>query len=256
MEQKKIGVHPGGIFIVPENIRISDITNLREAARDDGVRLMVTDKHYRDVEKDLKKYDVLSKTDLALLREMEVASGFPVNSISMCDKGLMAGVNIDEGDSFLTDKRERQVFGIIRPDGFSDMVRMVGLAHADFFDANGAVHIEHMLEARKNKICCRDDIMEALVRNGCDIRTAYSIMNSISRGKGMNETMERNMRDYGLSDDYVGLCKQIRYLFPRSMIASYALVNWRMAYYKVKYPNEFKYAITVWKRKKKGEWKI
>ena len=235
---RKTGVHPGGIFIVPAQVGISDITGLRNDVRDDGIRLMVTERHYRDVEKHLKKYDILPKPELCILHEMEIKTGVPVKSISIQEIGLLNNDDTDE-NSFLIDGRDRKAFGIVHPKVFSDMVRMLGLAHTDFFDGNGDISAENILEAKRHGIYCRDDILETLLRKGCDIHTSYTIMNSISRGKGVDEITEKAMQSCGLSDDYIGFCKRIRYLFPRSMMASYALVNWRMAFYKAKYQEEF-----------------
>ncbi len=229
---RKTGVHPGGIFIVPAQVEISDITGLRNDVRDDGIHLMVTERHYRDVEKYLKKYDVLPKPELGILHEMEITTGVPVKSISMYESELFDIDDTDERNSFLIDGRDWKAFGIVHPQGFSEMVIMLGLAHTDFFDGNGDISAENILEAKRHGIYCRDDILETLLRKGCDIHTSYTIMNSISRGKGVDEMAEKTMHGCGMSDDYIGFCKRIKYLFPRSMMASYALVNWRMAFYK------------------------
>ncbi len=246
---RKTGVHPGGIFIVPAQVEISDITGLRNDVRDDGIHLMVTERHYRDMEKYLKKYDVLPKPELGVLHEMEITTGVPVKSISMHESELFDIDNTDEKNSFLIDGPDWKAFGIVHPQGFIDMVRMFGLAHTDFFDGNGDISAENILEAKRHGIYCRDDILETLLRKGCDIHTSYTIMNSISRGKGVDETAEKTMHGCGMSDDYVGFCKRIKYLFPRSMMASYALVNWRMAFYKANYPQEFEKVMSAWNRK-------
>ena len=79
-------------------------------------------------------------------------------------------------------------------------------------------------------------------------------LNSISKQdkvteQGVDEKAEKTIHGCDMSDDYVGFCKRIRYLFPRSMMASYALVNWRMAFYKAKYPHEFENVMSAWNRK-------
>ena len=88
----------------------------------------------------------------------------------------------------------------------------------------------------------RDDIMRYLIAKGCEPKMAFSVMESVRKGKGLTEEMEEVLRGLPLPSWYIDSCKKIKYMFPRAHAAAYLTMAFRVAYYKVHYPAEF-YAV-------------
>ena len=67
----------------------------------------------------------------------------------------------------------------------------------------------------------------------------YAIMNSIKSGKGLTDDMEQDMRNADVPDWYIESCNKIKYLFPRAHITEYALIYWKLSYYRLYYPEHY-----------------
>ena len=222
------GTHPGGIFIVPEGVDVADLTDLKTCTRDDGVTLQYSQRDYHEMEKYLKKYDILSHDKLGLLKEEETRTGIPISEIPM-DDTWMGNVSKDQIIEFY-EEQDRPIADIVSPGNFEDLVKIEGLSHADFFihDAEGR---RQLIETcNKYGITCRDDLLDEFLSAGLEIDEAYKIMLHVSRGKGFLPEMEERL--WGKLDaDYIKVLKEIRYLYPRSMTASYAMITYRLLYY-------------------------
>ena len=59
------------------------------------------------------------------------------------------------------------------------------------------------------------------------------------KGKRINEKDEKLMIANDVPEWYIGSCKKIHYLFPRTQCISYTLNLWKLAYFKIHYPDEF-----------------
>jgi|GEM_PF-6946314 DNA polymerase-3 subunit alpha (Gram-positive type) len=228
----KIGVHSSGIFIVPEDVDIQTITDLREDERDDGIRLMVTERHYKDVEKYMFKYNLCSKPELGNLHDLEARTGISIDSIPM-DDTTVANVVERVGDCFYEkDYFASVAFDVVKPHSFVDIVKLLGLTHMSLLTENDdGKRMRYIKSANKYGITCRDDIMDCLIQAGFDIDTSYKIMLHFIRGKGMTEEIQQILFNQGISRNLVELLGQIGYVFHRSQVASYALLDWRMMYY-------------------------
>lgn len=209
----KRGTHPGGIFIVPEGVDITGISDLRIDKRDDGLQLQFTEKNYKEVEKLLVKYDILAKPDLEQLHDLELKTGYVLDDVALKE------------DSASTT--------------FTDAVRTEGLLCADFRGENDREKTENQKTAGRMGITCRDDILDYLISNKCDFETAFHIMKHVSTGRSLTPGMEHTMSDLNISSEYIDICKKIRYLYPRAMTAAYAAVTWRKQFYSSRFPTEY-----------------
>ena len=85
-------------------------------------------------------------------------------------------------------------------------------------------------------ICTRDDIMVYLIQQGLEEGTAFTIRESVRKGKGLKPEWEEEMSAHGVPDWYIWSCKKIKYMFPKAHAAAYVMMAWRIAYCKVFYP--------------------
>jgi DNA polymerase-3 subunit alpha (Gram-positive type) len=71
---------------------------------------------------------------------------------------------------------------------------------------------------------------------GIENETAFTIMESVRKGKGLSEEQEKIMVEHNVPDWYIWSCKKIKYMFPKAHAAAYVMMAWRVAYCKVFYP--------------------
>ena len=71
---------------------------------------------------------------------------------------------------------------------------------------------------------------------GLESETAFTIMESVRKGKGLKPEWEKLMLEHGVPDWYIWSCKKIKYMFPKAHAAAYVMMAWRIAYCKVFYP--------------------
>ena len=226
------GVHPGGLFIVPSDVCINEITRLRDDVRDDGIILMVTEENYSYVEKYMKKYDVLSLPQLGLLHDLEEVTGFAIDQIPLDDQTITEAMS-HHPILYFGDKTGvgNLVYNVVNPSCFEDLVKMEGLTHASFIDSYNIEAEQYIRIANELCFTCRDDILEYLLFKGLDIETAYKTMRQVAvRGRRLTDEMIFCLKEHGINERIIGMFNKIRYLYPRAQTASYALMNWRLTY--------------------------
>ena len=78
-----------------------------------------------------------------------------------------------------------------------------------------------------------------LIQKGVDYSMAFKIMESVRKGKGLTEEMEKDMRAGSVPEWYIESCKKIRYMFPKSHAAAYMMGTLRLGWCKVHRPVEY-----------------
>lgn len=132
------------------------------------------------------------------------------------------------------------VLTTVKVKSFSDLIKVQGLMHGVGVWLENAKDLIKSGTAELDAcISSCDSGMLYLTERGIDRHLAYEIMESVRRGKGLTNEMEKVMRKVKIPEWYLVSCKKIQYLFPKANAAANAMLEWRIAYYKLYYPQAF-----------------
>lgn len=126
------------------------------------------------------------------------------------------------------------------PKTFSELVRISGLSHGTNVWLNNAQDlIRDGVVELKDTICTRDDIMIYLINKGLEKKRSFKIMETVRKNRLLDEDTLNYMTENGVPDWYIESCKTIEYLFPKAHAVAYVMMSYRIAYFKVHYPEAF-----------------
>ncbi|MCI9568326.1 MAG: PolC-type DNA polymerase III [Lachnospiraceae bacterium] len=253
--RRTTGQHPGGIVVLPLGEMIYSFTPVQHPANDMTTKTITTHFDYHSIDHNLLKLDILGHDDPTMIRMLQDLIGLdPVKDIPLDSKEVMSlfqntsALGITPEDiggcklgalgvpEFGTDFAMQMLIDT-KPKYFSDLVRIAGLAHGtDVWLGNAQTLIQEGKATIQTAICTRDDIMVYLINQGLEEGLAFTIMESVRKGKGLKPEWEEAMVEKGVPDWYIWSCKKIKYMFPKAHAAAYVMMAWRIAYCKVFYP--------------------
>lgn len=254
--KRTTGQHPGGVMIVPSNKEIFEFTPIQRPADDVGSSVITTHFDYHSISGRLLKLDILGHDVPTIIRMLEDITGYSAQRIKFDDKKTMSlftstealSVNLEDIDckigtlgipEFGT-KFVRQMLMDTKPTTFAELVRISGLSHGtDVWLNNAQDLIRKETATLKEVISTRDDIMLYLIFKGVKPKTAFKIAESVRKGKGLTLEYEETMREKDVPEWYIDSCKIIKYLFPKAHATAYVMMSFRIAYYKVYFPEAF-----------------
>lgn len=245
--------HPGGIIVFPQDRDVSDFTPVQFPANDLNEDMKTTHLDYHDIEKSVLKFDILGHVDPTAMKMLEEISGVDVTKIPMNDKDTMSifsstdALNIDTtkyhektGAAGLPEFGTRFVRGILeetKPTSFEELVKISGLSHGtDVWLNNAQSLIAKKTCTLKEVIGCRDDIMLYLIAKGLEPKLAFTIMESVRKGRGLKDEWIPEMKAHGVEDYYIDSCLKIKYMFPKAHAVAYVIMAIRIAWFKVHMP--------------------
>ena len=252
--RRSTGQHPGGIIVLPLGEEINSFTPVQHPANDMTTDIVTTHFDYHSIDHNLLKLDILGHDDPTMIRMLQDLTGLDPTKIPLDDKQVMSlfqntsalGIMPEDIDGCPLGALGIPEFGTefamqmlldTKPTSFSDLVRIAGLAHGtDVWLGNAQTLIKEGKATISTAICTRDDIMIYLIGMGVESSLAFSIMESVRKGKGLKPEMEEAMVAAGVPDWYIWSCKKIKYMFPKAHAAAYVMMAWRIAYCKVNYP--------------------
>jgi len=254
--KRTTGQHPGGVMIVPNYTDIYNFTPIQRPADDTGSSIITTHFDYHSISGRLLKLDILGHDVPSIIRMLEDITGFNVNNIPLDDKKTMSlftstealGVDLEEIDCAVGSlgipefgtKFVRQMLIDTQPKTFAELVRISGLSHGtDVWLNNAQDLIRSGTATLKEVIATRDDIMLYLLHKGVQPKTSFKTAENVRKGKGLTPEFEEAMREKGVPDWYIQSCKTVKYLFPKAHATAYVMMSFRVAYYKVYYPEAF-----------------
>ncbi|MBO6129390.1 MAG: PolC-type DNA polymerase III [Pseudobutyrivibrio sp.] len=253
------GQHPGGVVVLPNGEDIYSFTPVQHPANKD-TDIVTTHFDYHKIDANLLKLDILGHLDPTMIKRLEDLTGINATEIPLDDKGVMSlfqstdALGIKPEDimgtplgtlgipEFGTDFA-MQMLVEAKPQYFTDLVRIAGLAHGtDVWLGNAQDLILNGVATITEAICTRDDIMVYLIHMGLDPAESFTIMERVRKGvvaKGKCKewpTYKEHMQEHGVPDWYIGSCEKIKYMFPKAHAAAYVMMAWRVAYCKINYP--------------------
>ncbi|ACL69537.1 PolC-type DNA polymerase III [Halothermothrix orenii] len=254
--KRTTGQHPGGLMVVPKAYDIHDFSPIQRPANDQETDVITTHFDYHSISGRILKLDLLGHDDPTTIRMLQDLTGVNPHDIPLDDPDTMdifsstdpLGVSPEEigtvvgtlgipefGTSFV-----RQMLVDTRPTTFAELVRISGLSHGTDVWLNNAQDLIKSGKARLSEvISVRDDIMNYLIQKGLEPGKSFWIMEHVRKGKGLTEEEEQYMREHNVPDWYIESCKKIKYMFPKAHAAAYVMMAFRIAYFKVHYPEAF-----------------
>ncbi len=258
--RRTTGQHPGGIIVLPMGEEINTFTPVQHPANDMNTDIVTTHFDYHSIDSNLLKLDILGHLDPTVIRMLEDITGLDAKTFPLDDKQVMSlfkgtealGVTPEElwnvklgtlGVPEFGTPFAMQMLIDAKPQEFSDLIRIAGLAHGtDVWLGNAQTLIEEGKATISTAICTRDDIMIYLIGMGLDSEESFKIMEAVRKGtvaKGKCDKWpewKQDMIDHGVPDWYIWSCEKIKYMFPKAHAAAYVMMAWRVAYCKVYYP--------------------
>jgi len=250
------GQHPGGVMIVPKYKDINDFTPIQYPANDKKSGVITTHFDYHSISGRILKLDILGHDVPSIIRMLEDITGVNPQDIPLDDKETMKlftsteplsikdkDINIEVGTLGIPEfgtKFVRQMLMDTKPTTFSELVRISGLSHGTDVWVNNAQNLVRNNTANLSQvISTRDDIMLYLIYSGLDKKRSFKIMENVRHGKGLTEEEEEYMRSFNVPEWYIDSCNKIKYMFPKAHAVAYVMMSFRIAYFKVHYPEAF-----------------
>ena len=252
--RRTTGQHPGGIIVLPLGESIYSFTPVQHPANDMTTDTVTTHFDYHSIDHNLLKLDILGHDDPTMIRTLEDLTGIDAKKIPLDDPQVMSlfqntdalGIKPEDiggtklgslGIPEFGTEFAMQMLIDTKPTQFSDLVRIAGLAHGtDVWLGNAQTLIQEGKATIATAICTRDDIMVYLISMGLESELAFTIMESVRKGKGLKDEWVQVMTEHGVPDWYIWSCKKIKYMFPKAHAAAYVMMAWRIAYCKINYP--------------------
>ena len=259
--KKTTGQHPGGIMVVPKDMDIFDFTPIQHPADDPDSGTITTHFDYHFLHDSILKLDILGHDGPEIVKMLEDFTGVPISQVDISDPRVMSlftspeeldidydimPIDIETGTWGIPEFGTRFAIGLLKstqPHTVSELVRISGLSHGtDVWQGNASELIENGTATLSECICCRDDIMLYLIKMGLEKKTAFSIMESVRKGKVAKKKEDKwpawkeDMKAHNVPDWYLQSCEKIQYMFPRAHAVAYVMLSVRMAWYKLYYP--------------------
>ena len=265
--RRSTGQHPGGIVVLPHGHDINEFTPVQHPANDMECGIITTHFDYHSIDHNLLKLDILGHDDPTMIRTLEdyitsdamdneyneehpfVATDIPLDDkevIELFHGTEVLGIKPEDIDGcklgclgipeFGTDFVIQMVEDT-KPQTLSDLIRISGLSHGtNVWLGNAQELVKSGKATISTAICTRDDIMIYLINKGVESALAFTIMESVRKGKGLKPEWEEAMKAQDVPDWYIWSCKKISYMFPKAHAAAYVMMAYRIAYCKIHYP--------------------
>src|SRR5690625_4156264 len=202
--KRTTGQHPGGIIVVPDDKEIYDFTPIQFPADDRKSEWRTTHFDFHSIDENLLKLDILGHDDQTVIRMLQDLSGIDPQDIPTNDAEVMKIFSMTESVGVTPERINiragtigvpefgtpfvRQMLEETKPSTFAELVIISGLSHGtDVWLGNAQELINNGTCEIADVIGCRDDIMVYLMQKGIEASLAFKIMESVRKGKGLQD---------------------------------------------------------------------
>lgn len=264
--KRRTGIHPGGLFILPKEKEITEISPI-EIDKFDGKIKTHFDYHSIWLNGyNLYKFDILAHDTPTILNKLQEITGVNPKTIKLDDKETLSlFLNTEDktkstkgipefGTKFMIDMLKK-----VKPRNFNDLVCINGLSHGTGTWTGNAERLIEQKNAKIDEVISnRADLMNYLISKGIERNLAYDITTFIRMGKAAKTNpincyrtkvrediilkwneYKKIMEEHDIPEWYIKSCSKIKYLFPKSHAIGYTINAFRIAWYKVHYPEAF-----------------
>ena len=254
--KRTTGQHPGGIIVVPLDKDVYDFTPIQYPADETDASWKTTHYKFAAIHDEILKLDLLGHVDPSALRMLQDLTGVDPEEIPMNDPAVLSLFTSSEALGVTKDQIEenngsagipefgttfvKSILEDAKPTTFSELVQISGISHGtDVWRGNAQDLIRNHTCRLMETIGCRDDIMTYLIHMGLSDKSAFKIMESVRKGKGLSEEFKQVMRANKVPEWYIESCQKIKYMFPKAHAVAYVVMALRVAWFKVYRPLEY-----------------
>ena len=258
--KRTTGQHPAGMVVLPKGYEIFQFTPIQHPADDTDSETITTHFDFSSMHDVLVKLDILGHDDPTMLKKLEDLTGIAPQKVPLDDKEAFGkilslftgpdalGVTSEEigvptgtlGIPEFGTRFVRQMLVDTQPHSMEELIRISGLSHGtDVWVGNAQDIIKAGIAPLKKCICTRDDIMNQLIKWGVEPKTAFTIMESVRKGRGLKPDWVEAMKAAKTPDWFIECCQKIKYMFPKAHAVAYVTMALRIAYFKVYHPGAY-----------------
>ncbi len=251
--KRTTGQHPAGMIVLPKEYEIYQFTAINRPADDVDSNTITTHYAFKSMHDILVKLDCLGHDDPTMIYYLEQLTGIPYTMVPLDDpevRSLFSGpealgvtkedINCTTGTFGVPEFGTAFVRGMLddtHPSTMEELVRISGLSHGtDVWLGNAKDLIESGTATLRECICCRDDIMNYLIKMGVKDKISFDTMESVRKGKGLKPEMESAMIEANVPKWFIESCEKIKYMFPKGHAVAYVTNALRIAWFKVHCP--------------------
>ncbi|MBR6028317.1 MAG: PolC-type DNA polymerase III [Clostridia bacterium] len=254
--KRTTGQHPGGMVVVPKENDINEFTAVQHPADDMDSDFTTTHFDFNSMHDKLVKLDCLGHDDPTMMHMLEELTGIHFQDVPLDDWDVRSlfhkpdalGVTTEDilcntgtygvpefGTGFV-----RNMLDETHPSTMEELLRISGLSHGtDVWTGNAQQIIADGLATLSDCVCCRDDIMNYLIKMGVEPKMAFTTMEDVRKGKGLKPEMVEAMESHHVPEWYIESCRKIKYMFPKGHAVAYVTMALRVAWFKLHYPSAY-----------------
>ena len=235
----KLLSHQCGVFVLPENKKITDYTPVQYSP--DFPKRKITHFDYNDLSGLLLTMIFVKNDMFSMIHKLESATGIKSNHIPLNDEKTMELIRKGDTDGIylFRDEIGKDLIKIIKPKKFDDLIKIFGFSSGTgLWDNNGESLLNTGFDF-SNLIAFRDDVMLALMKYGIGREKAFKISEDIRKGKGIGNELYNELLELNVPKWLLNSCRKIEYAFPKAHTVECVRNSFILAYYKTHYRAEF-----------------